>query len=320
MPLGVCATSGWNCTAYSPRSGSSIAAIGITSVCAPTRNPSGSRTTASPWLIHTCSVGLHVGEQHARAIDGRASSGRTRAARSPRPRRRAPAPSAGARSRCRAPAPPGRTPAGRGCGAPSSYTDAGPPDRMMPAGRILPDLAGSGCRGGRSRSRRGTRAPAARSAARTAPPDRRPGRAAGARASSRSSVAHPHALRRLVGLALGLDGRRDHQLRLLELLHVGVAGRRHARGERAEQVERAVVLVRGPDQDLLERRDLLRLDARAARKRWGGTSPSPSGSRGRAPRTRASSGEPIITASAPQAIALAMSPPVRIPPSAITWQ
>ena len=32
------------------------------------------------------------------------------------------------------------------------------------------------------------------------------------------------------------------------------------------------------------------------------------------------SGEPIITASAPQAIAFAMSPPVRMPPSAITWQ
>src|SRR4029453_13354665 len=31
-------------------------------------------------------------------------------------------------------------------------------------------------------------------------------------------------------------------------------------------------------------------------------------------------GEPIITASAPQAMALAMSPPVRMPPSATTWQ
>ena len=31
------------------------------------------------------------------------------------------------------------------------------------------------------------------------------------------------------------------------------------------------------------------------------------------------SGEPIITASAPQAKALAMSPPVRMPPSAITF-
>ncbi len=31
-------------------------------------------------------------------------------------------------------------------------------------------------------------------------------------------------------------------------------------------------------------------------------------------------GEPIITASAPQAIALAISPPVLIPPSAMTWQ
>ena len=56
MPFSVWVTSGWNCTAYRPRSGSSIAAIGMTSVCAPTRNPSGSRTTASPWLIHTCSV------------------------------------------------------------------------------------------------------------------------------------------------------------------------------------------------------------------------------------------------------------------------
>ena len=32
----------------------------------------------------------------------------------------------------------------------------------------------------------------------------------------------------------------------------------------------------------------------------------------------AASGEPSITASAPQAMALAMSPPVRIPPSAMT--
>ena len=31
------------------------------------------------------------------------------------------------------------------------------------------------------------------------------------------------------------------------------------------------------------------------------------------------SGDPTMTASAPQAIALAMSPPVRMPPSAITW-
>ena len=31
------------------------------------------------------------------------------------------------------------------------------------------------------------------------------------------------------------------------------------------------------------------------------------------------SGEPSITASAPQAMALAMSPPLDIPPSAMTW-
>ena len=33
----------------------------------------------------------------------------------------------------------------------------------------------------------------------------------------------------------------------------------------------------------------------------------------------AASGEPIMTASAPHTMALAMSPPVPMPPSAITW-
>ncbi len=55
VPFGVCATSGWNCTANRARSGSSIEAIGIASVRDVTRNPSGARVTASPWLIHTCS-------------------------------------------------------------------------------------------------------------------------------------------------------------------------------------------------------------------------------------------------------------------------
>ena len=63
VPFGVCATSGWNCTANSPRSGSSIEAIGIASVRAVTRNPSGARVTASPWLIHTCSSEREVPEQ-----------------------------------------------------------------------------------------------------------------------------------------------------------------------------------------------------------------------------------------------------------------
>ena len=36
--------------------------------------------------------------------------------------------------------------------------------------------------------------------------------------------------------------------------------------------------------------------------------------------TAEESGEPSMTASAPQATALAMSPPLDMPPSAITWQ
>jgi hypothetical protein len=36
--------------------------------------------------------------------------------------------------------------------------------------------------------------------------------------------------------------------------------------------------------------------------------------------TAEDSGEPSMTASAPQATALAMSPPLDMPPSAITWQ
>src|SRR5581483_4302349 len=72
------------------------------------------------------------------------------------------------------------------------------------------------------------------------------------------SMPHPDALLRLVGLALGLDPRRDDELGLLELLDRGVARRRHRGRERAEQLGRAVVLGRRYDQDLPERGHLLR--------------------------------------------------------------
>jgi hypothetical protein len=55
-PFDVWDTSGWNWTANKARSGSSMAAIGIWSVEAVTRNPSGARVTASPWDIQTVSV------------------------------------------------------------------------------------------------------------------------------------------------------------------------------------------------------------------------------------------------------------------------
>ena len=58
-PNSVWRTSGWNCVEYSRRSGYSIDATGHTSVRDEMENPSGTRVTASRWLIHTrCSPGV----------------------------------------------------------------------------------------------------------------------------------------------------------------------------------------------------------------------------------------------------------------------
>src|SRR5205809_3081001 len=142
-------------------------------------------------------------------------------------------------------------------GAPSSYTDAGPPDRISPAGR-RPSTSASGASNGtiseytwHSRTRR------AMSWAYCAPKSTtRTGRGS---VMGRASV-RPHPLLLLERLALGLDGWRHHHLGLLELPDRGVAGGGHGRPERAEQVERSVVLVGRADQDLLERADPARLD------------------------------------------------------------
>ena len=59
VPRGVCSTSGWNCTAYRPRSRSSMAAIAVVSVDAVTRKPAGTSVTLSRWLIQqVCSRGI----------------------------------------------------------------------------------------------------------------------------------------------------------------------------------------------------------------------------------------------------------------------
>ena len=65
-----------------------------------------------------------------------------------------------------------------------------------------------------------------------------------------------------------------------------VAAGGHRGPQRAHQVERAVVLAGGPDEDLLERAVLHRLRRARRAAATGGTSPCPSGSRGRAPRRR----------------------------------
>ena len=105
-----------------------------------------------------------------------------------------------------------------------------------------------------------------------------------ARLTVAASPAHADALRTLQRLALGLQRRRDHHLGLLELLERLVAGGGHRRAQRAEEVERAVVLVRGTDEDLGQRGPV---DPRSPARRAaasGGTWPCPSGTRGRAPR------------------------------------
>ena len=102
----------------------------------------------------------------------------------------------------------------------------------------------------------------------------------------RRGGAHADRLVALELLALGLERRRDHHLGAVERGDVLVAAGGHRGAQAAHQVERAVVLVRGAEQDLLERAVLRRLDARAARQRRDGRWPCPSGSRGRAPRRR----------------------------------
>src|SRR5262245_49931741 len=78
---------------------------------------------------------------------------------------------------------------------------------------------------------------------------------------------HADALGTLECLAFGLQGRREHHLGLLELLERLVPGGGHRGAQRAEEVERAVVLVRGADEDLGQRRPVRRLHPRAAGQR-----------------------------------------------------
>src|SRR3954465_13875872 len=192
----------------------------------------------------------------------------------------------------------------RSRGAPSAYTDAGPPERISPRGarRLISSMSivcgSSSLNTPHSRTRRAisceywppksrTRtsseriasAPAAggRGAVRVSatrgllPDERRRCHAAtvvrdrvrhGCR-SSRGRGAHADRLVALELLALGLERRRDHDLRAVERGDVLVAAGGHRRAQRAHQVERAVVLVGGPHEDLLERAVLRGLHARA---------------------------------------------------------
>src|SRR5919199_323348 len=77
---------------------------------------------------------------------------------------------------------------------------------------------------------------------------------------------HPDLLGALLELAFRVQRGSVHDLGLLELLDVLVAGRRHAHPEGAHQVQGPVVLVGGTDEYLLERPRGLGADSGAARE------------------------------------------------------
>src|SRR4030081_3065419 len=94
------------------------------------------------------------------------------------------------------------------------------------------------------------------------------------------SNAHPDALLALLGLALGLDRRGDDHLRQLEIADRARTAHTHRALERADEVHRAVVDVRGSVEDLVQRPADRGLDARAAgqggvRRRHAPMAPAP---------------------------------------------
>src|SRR5918992_4035188 len=154
---------------------------------------------------------------------------------------------------------------GFSAGARGAYTDAGPPDRMIAAGRRLARYSGLTSYGTISEYTWHSRTRRAISWAYCAPKSTtKTGRGSSVTPILRSP--HPQALASLKVLPLGPDGGRHDDLRLLELLDVRVAARGHGHLQCAEQVERPVVLVGRPDQDLLQRPDLLRANPRSPRK------------------------------------------------------
>src|SRR5688572_23156421 len=194
----------------------------------------------------------------------------------------------------------------RSSGAPGSYTEAGPPERTSAFGlrrrtrSRSTSWGSSSAKTPHSRRRRAisceywppksstrTSSRATSTLPASAPPSSTRGasmtspvRAGGAASAmplvrDRGAVGHgglavrSHAdrLAALQVLALRLERRRHHDLRPVERGDVLVSAGGHRGAERAHQVERAVVLVRRAEQDLLERAVLDGGDAGAARQR-----------------------------------------------------
>src|SRR5437764_7074556 len=171
----------------------------------------------------------------------------------------------------------------RSGGAPRSYTEAGPPDRITPRGRRRRTSATPTSWGKSSENTphsrtlraisceywppksRTTTSSGATWRAETESPEDAASAACSARERARTlgdeefadaksvegtdrrrfaASPHPHALLALELLALGLQRRRDRQLRPVELGDVAIAAGGHRGAQRAHQVERAVVLPR----------------------------------------------------------------------------
>src|SRR3984893_14527303 len=150
-------------------------------------------------------------------------------------------------------------------GASSTWTDAGPPERMIPFGRRASISSKGIVRGTISEYTCASRTRRAISCAYCAPKSTTR-TVSNWGASMRRLATHADALAALEALALGLQGGGHHDLGLLEVLDRVVAGGGHRRAQGAEQVEGAVVLVGGPDEDLVERPPLAGVHARAARQ------------------------------------------------------
>src|SRR5262245_48624179 len=138
--------------------------------------------------------------------------------------------------------------AGSRDGAPGSYTEAGPPDRISPPGRRASSSATGVSNGTISEYTWASRTRRAMSCAYWAPKSRTStGRGS---VTAASLPGHAHALRPLLRLSLGLDGGRHHDLGLLELPDVGVPGGGHGGPQGPEEVQLPVVLVGRAQEDL----------------------------------------------------------------------
>src|SRR5919106_561976 len=163
---------------------------------------------------------------------------------------------------------------GSTCGASSAYTDAGPPERTSASGRRAASAAGEAVCATSSEYTRHSRTRRAisceywppRSTTRTGRSSGL-GSVAGRGTTSPKLLCHSYSLGLLERLAFGLDRGREHDLGALELVDVLVAARRHRGAKGAHEVQRAVVLGGGPNEDLLQAGHLAHLDTRAARKR-----------------------------------------------------